>query len=452
MVEHIDYYDNRKCNGLNSIVISMSPDIHDRGLHGYGDFGRYVWQAAISDFKGVDDEKIVNLYYYTMKFIIEELGYRDDLFGGYDFNLNHFVLSRHQTMKTERIGKKYQWIALYNVLARLSDRHTIEGDWHMMANYCGPWNLCVRDFDPTLNTRKLLSVTLPQIKLPNSAIEIDWIVNNSTADDDRENWIAYDTLFFTRHVDDLLVEYQDIEWIVLFQYCTRKSDTNDKNSDPYNQIVQKIWSMSFSYITSSDDYERIMKCMVNKPLNRRSCPEAREIYSLFNREYCWSPGYMDISFGDWREIDEHGRSTDKGHCETTPIGKVMPAYINYAWGTQYDASQDEVTSFNIPCGLIINGLSLHQKDDDGLLYAGNDLVAFDSRFIKDAGSHFLIIRKDSLWRFLEENNLRLFWLCIGEKQSFLGNLGDMKRSNWSGIYTLKKDSICGRMTKNTNNT
>ena len=57
--------------------------------------------------------------------------------------------------KTERIGKKYQWIAMYNILSRVSDH------CRMVDKYCfqetdeipfeGTWEPYVRDFDPTLN-------------------------------------------------------------------------------------------------------------------------------------------------------------------------------------------------------------------------------------------------------------------------------------------------------------
>lgn len=34
--------------------------------------------------------------------------------------------NRHDTRKVERIGKKYQWIALYNILARVSDTYLVK--------------------------------------------------------------------------------------------------------------------------------------------------------------------------------------------------------------------------------------------------------------------------------------------------------------------------------------
>jgi hypothetical protein len=52
----------------------------------------------------------------------------------------------------ERVGKKYQWIALYELLAWLSDTHWIKGDWGELPRpYSYPTDTAFqRDLDPTL--------------------------------------------------------------------------------------------------------------------------------------------------------------------------------------------------------------------------------------------------------------------------------------------------------------
>ncbi|MEO3920396.1 hypothetical protein, partial [Raoultella ornithinolytica] len=53
----------------------------------------------------------------------------------------------------ERIGKKYQWIAYYEYMARLADNFTRfegYGDERKENPYQGPWEPYVRDIDPTI--------------------------------------------------------------------------------------------------------------------------------------------------------------------------------------------------------------------------------------------------------------------------------------------------------------
>lgn len=122
-VEKQEYFNKDNMHsGFNSVDFSMRIN-HSECPGIYGDFGRYTFQAALGSFESVD---VVNLYHYAMQYIRDTLGYSDQLFGDYDrFHCAH---SRHENKKTERIGKKYQWIAFYNILARISDFYPLK-DW-----------------------------------------------------------------------------------------------------------------------------------------------------------------------------------------------------------------------------------------------------------------------------------------------------------------------------------
>lgn len=58
----------------------------------------------------------------------------------------------------------------------------------------------------------------------------------------------------------------------------------------------------------------------------------------------------------------------------------------------------------------------------------------------------LSIRKDALLQFLDENNLKIFWTCLGEKQ-ILGDTYDrIKYTQWlelSGVFTLNANGVDG---------
>ena len=64
-----------------------------------------------------------------MQFIRDELGNSESL-SEYDITPHYHRYLRNDTRKVERIGKKYQWIALYNILARVSDRYLVK-NWGM---------------------------------------------------------------------------------------------------------------------------------------------------------------------------------------------------------------------------------------------------------------------------------------------------------------------------------
>jgi hypothetical protein len=78
-----------------------------------------------------------------------ELGWTPDKFGQYDWSISRHQPISRDNHKAERFGKKYQWIALYELLARLTDNFAFQ-DWNEVVAYEGAWQLRVRDIDPTL--------------------------------------------------------------------------------------------------------------------------------------------------------------------------------------------------------------------------------------------------------------------------------------------------------------
>ena len=73
----------------------------------------------------------------------------------------------------------------------------------------------------------------------------------------------------------------------------------------------------------------------------------------------------------------------------------------------------------------------------------SSMIAFDSDV---CGLHCgLLIRKDYLESFLNNNNLALFWECMGEKQFFKGSQSQIW-TEWEGIYILYNGTITGELT------
>ncbi|MCE3312607.1 hypothetical protein, partial [Staphylococcus aureus] len=87
-----------------------------RGIAGYGDFGRYVFGYAVKRWENQfeSDQELGN--HVIMR--VFEMGYDANLHGEFDLSVSSF--DRHNN-DIERIGKKYQWIAFHELLAKLID-------------------------------------------------------------------------------------------------------------------------------------------------------------------------------------------------------------------------------------------------------------------------------------------------------------------------------------------
>lgn len=101
---------------LNSMKVEYSRSGQPGG---YGDFGRYTFQSYFYTWKQLHPIDLKNI---AIKRIFE-LGYDVEKHGKYDRNCTDRVGLRFQLGRKERIGKKYQWIALYELAAQVCDNY-----------------------------------------------------------------------------------------------------------------------------------------------------------------------------------------------------------------------------------------------------------------------------------------------------------------------------------------
>lgn len=460
--------------GLNTIAYSMAPKGVDRM---YGDFGRYVFDAALNHFDEIDN---TNIYNYSMYFIENELGYKNELFAKYDSNRGYY--DRHVTHKTERIGKKYQWITMYNILARVSDHHKLSDRWNEegFTSFDGAWNPYVRDFDPTLNSNFLDDPNRPQSKLE-KPVRADFI-SKDASEEEISAWVNEEVDNFF-DVSANIVSFDEFNnvWIALEMYSSIKNSDgviipvhfDDRTGE------QEKWQMALGYFVKKDEFEILQNDLRSKNFMGRWFPEGRQsIYWLFNREFGWSTGYKLSTENEWldykRETGEfetvkypdyndyfddldgiekisNGESSIRYKEFNRPIkeviAKVMPASSRFLWEEQYDASQNEATAFDIPCRFLIDDLELEQQEFDGYFYdkLGELVVYYSKDSMKYNSPNKLLIRKKHLDKFLKKNELVMFWTCLGEKRFMLQEMRNQKWSEWSGLLTLTDEGIIGEM-------
>ncbi|EOD5300596.1 hypothetical protein ACJXVI_001764 [Enterococcus faecium] len=452
--------------GMGIIANSLAPEGSELA---YGDFGRYVFQSSLNYFLDID---IVSIYKYALEFIKTDLGYSNELFTTYDQQVKKYQYSRHDHIKIERIGKKYQWIAMYNILARVSDTYSFSKDWADSDHYNGPWNPYVRDFDPTLNEYFLNPDGLPQFDAETN--KTDYFISSDSKSLVVERWISSNNPEFTDLNLKLLSKDSDgIEWVTLYWHNQIESEKDmiDYKSTEFKKGAQRIWTLAQGYFVKTENLENILMDIKNKNLYGRWFPEGNSsTYSLFNREFGWAPGYIETLGESWldykvetgkykTEIIQNMKIKEDGDeiafeeieeeisvPEKKILARVLPTFNRYLWEEQYDGSKAESISFYVPCSLLLKDLNLEQKQYDGYFYSSeNELVAFDRELSGEMKG--LVIRKDFLEKFLSVNELSMFWTCLGEKQFFKNDYANKKSSIWSGAYYFSEGVVKGTMRK-----
>ncbi len=113
-----------------------------------------------------------------------ELGYDYKKHGTYDWSTENYNYRSENIV--ERIGEKYQWIALFEILASIADNYKIYDDWsEKQTFYKGPWQLYARDIDPAF-TEELFKVTMMKLskklilKFRNGKINLDITIGIKT--------------------------------------------------------------------------------------------------------------------------------------------------------------------------------------------------------------------------------------------------------------------------------
>ena len=461
-------YANDESHGWYRIETSMSPNCNG-APHMYGDFGRYTFQSLLSNFENSD---ILNLYHYAMQYIKNVLGYDESLLGSYDYKNSRIRYDRGYG-DIERIGKKYQWIVLYHIYARMADNHKIKKYYEDEAKILESlWDENIRDFDPSFNWERNGNISIPKLHWFEIETGNQFIKANS-ADEEIKLWTESTCDFFESHKKRLAATCEGEKWIVLESHekisFIRSILRNWVDSDKVGE--QTIWETSNAYFIKNSDWQSLKENLIKKDLYNERFPECDKTSNVYQGEYPWALNVINNKLSPWQglvlktgathieeyevpdiiweysrddsgfTIKENGKKMNHRVVEDEEVVcKVMPAIIELSWTRELDHSIDERGhSVSVPCVEIVEHFNLNAKNSSGFYFAPNgDLVCFDAYTVnKEKG---LVIRKDYLDRFLYEKDYTLVWACIGEKQFFKSG---QSWGIWSGLFYYQDEKIMG---------
>lgn len=468
-------------SGIGAISLSMMFE----GMGMYGDFGRYIFQSALRHFD-VDQKKV---FWYAMEFIKHDLGYEEELFEKYDLHVAPFSYDRHRTIKRERIGKKYQWIAMFNILARVSDTcpHAEHPAWYEdgSSKFEGPWDPYVRDFDPTLNIAFLESPETPHFSQWDSFLAAGREEVNSAAVRDAESadtWLQKRSTLFSSLKNSMIMAGKDgTQWVSLTGYC----DTMPE--ERMRQDKLQVWSWQYAYFMNASQVAEFQSNVKKRiSILTDEITGTHDTYILFNREYPWAPSCREFNAEAWVDVqlatgekeeftyempnvvfdfmaelkDKHpelledtdfiSEQTDnieKPVIQTIErdvmrnVGKILHASTHLLWESEYDASKEEPVTWDVPCAELIEQLHLSQREYDTCYYDCDGHLASFALRMKDKPDR-VMVRKDLMDQFLERNNYQLVWIVQAEKEIHSGS-SIMAWSEWEGLLQYQCDHVDG---------
>ena len=370
-----------------------------------------------------------------------DLGWTAERFGRFDRSVNRYLYYGREANKPERIGKKYQWIAYHEFLARVSDTFEFRGEmWpDRPEKYAGPWQITYsRDIDPSC----LLKGTERERSQPHTRTW--WFTSPYDAWDAEPDDVAW-----LRSSEDLpdvepIIEVTNPEdgsrWLTLETFYRWEQPTLPEE-ERFEIPRRDIWYMLKSYFVRKSDLEELFEWAKEQDFTGSWMPESHGLYHVFLGEFFWAPAF-EYHNVPYYYHDEWTR----GSNDRIPK-KVLVSTDRYVQEHKgYDCSIDETISIYLPAKWLAdrmdlrwNGVEGHFFDDKG------NLVAFDPS-VKFSGPGALLINRHVLLRFLDENGYDILWTILGEKDTIGGRTSqdDWKgRLELSGAYRIREGKVEG---------
>ena len=388
-------YSEKAVYTQKKLLASMETE-YSNGTGGYGDFGRYIFESSMrgwADCEGFNASLIRN---YALDIIFEK----------YKFDAT--VYSRHDTLAPygrgsrpvmERFGKKFQRIAMYEILGLLQDNYHMEPWFSNLKDVqCdGTWDPHVRDIDTTNGFSDYYneSHSLPKGE------EKEWLHVNvmpfHIKSDDKwlssREGLSKDMVKSTIEVKDENGE----SWIVLYGYNTMTPTNEELVLD---DTEMGLWEFIQAYTVPRKQRNNVAKYINKMGTQNRDMPEYRnKIYELFYKDYYSSASYRVYAFqtklDEWSDFKDSGFSFQIGYLPYTCEGEL---------------------TLNRPNKLLYDILGLKDGEREGDYVDTNErLIAFDPS-VRYQNDGQLVVRKKELVNALNKNQVSLVWPILLEKQ------------------------------------
>lgn len=394
----------------------------------------FDYQGGINDPFDMFDTGLAQRWIFNR---VVELGYNPAMHNQFDKNVNSHISDRREH-KSERIGKKYQWIAYHEFMALVSDHFEFKGDsWsESTEEYKGPWTPFVRDIDPSfiLQNDECIKESVTFSNWWKKYGQYDaWKKEKSNISWIKINNDLPDPANIIRISDD---EHKN--WLVLQGIFTWQENTPPEYKK-YDIPVRAMFYVLKSFIVKKGDHKKMLSWIVKKSFGNW-LPESSNFYEIFIGEYPNSFAFDNLrgNYNIW---------TMPNKDLQIPIVVTDDSYLNEF---TLDCSHSGSVSVKLPCKWLVNELDIKQNYLDGRFYdKKNKLVALTTSIFEENSPSALLINKETLINFLDKQGYVIFWTLLGEKQLIGGSYSHedfVGRLEMSGIYTKDtKGNIIGKI-------
>lgn len=370
------------------------------------DFAIYTVPSALH---GYPREEIKRSNIWIFKQVLD-MGYSPDRLGPFDnYMLSHYGGGRGKETWAERIGKKYQWIALYRLIARVADNVTKERSmWDdEPLKIPGLHALGERNLDPTVLRHREGHEVASKWRIP---VRYDFQRTEHLSD---EAWL--DTFDFPDSADALQIrEPGEVSrtWLLLSGNLTWRSKLGEPEPEyPYRSVSMVLRS----YLVRNADRRKCWSWLKRQNYRDVRMPEGYQMHGGFLGEYPWGLPFARY----FEELDDEDEREAGIPCKLMPTSHFLN--IHFA----FDAYQPNAINALVPAKEFFDYKQM--RWDTRSMYLGSSGA---SRFVTlpltEDGPILLLAERQFLKEFLTKRGLSLFWALRTEKHYFDSLFGSHK--------------------------
>ncbi len=434
-----------KTAGWSAITSSIQPEC----TRMYGDFGRYVMQSHVHQFSNTRIKRKIDKNQGKKPFDalmarrwilqrVKRLGWSPERFENYESDLPFRGRQRAdiEESRLERISKKYQWIALHELEAYLSDHFHRAIGWEEEepTGFQGTWELYARDFDPSQPLREPLTEDESDQDAPTIVQTPFWKKYPDPFADsqivaDREAWVIAKPNDFKELIQLSQVPNCTGDFLALAgHYSWEENLPHLKIERDCGRLV--MWVHIKSWLVSREHLDGFLKLLKVQHFYGFGC-EHVPIRRGWLGEYPWGDAHRKLR--SWaEEQDEWLKGIQISATQT------VCSYENKVGG--FCPSPKLCETLNARW----SGKDFEFVDESGTV------VAFSPSSLRDKGTTPCIASRKSLIQTLKQSDLEIVWGVLGERHCWSSERAIHvvpKDAQFSGVFHLEKEVLVGGLTK-----
>ncbi len=368
--------------------------------------GRLVEGRRNYEREHIEYQKVLTGIYwriYNLGYSLESFGEIDKQIARDGWNYSH----DDNSGKTDRYGKKYSWIAFYEMAGCRSDLGLLKG-W----NDENEFRISDVDIDPSF------PVELKEYDLLKERGEVNFLGDLSKPE---KVWYETDV---DLNLKDLLIaklpfDDKKSDWALLKGLIAQK-DLDDKHRDVYVSIN--------TILVNKDDFEEVLS--IAKKHNDYTLDHVEPVsdYYVFQGEFPWCdliPGDYSSHFSMYYDFEgpEKERGTNKNEKKVETVNTVFE-HLWESYHSEIISSGKIVT----PSKSISNHLNLHIKPQCSNMFEDSGELAsttFSTGESFDDHTVFTYLRKDLLEKYLSDTNQKILHVQWAEKRFFANGVKNL---------------------------